>query len=146
MTFTGSVLSEHVPALVQLLAEVVQSPRLPASEVDRLKASLKRQLNVQKAQPQSQANEKFLAAMFPDQPYGRAYPTEAMLDSYDLAKVRSFYEAQYGAARTHVYVAGHFDPVAAWERRPQVVRQLEKGPGRQHSGSPAGRGERLCGD
>jgi predicted Zn-dependent peptidase len=109
MTLTGSVLSENVPALVQLLSEVVKSPKLPTSEVDRLKASLKRQLNVQKAQPQSQANEKFLAAMFPDQPYGRAYPTEAMLDSYDIAKVRSFYEAQFGAQRTHLYVAGLFD-------------------------------------
>jgi predicted Zn-dependent peptidase len=128
MTFTGSVLSENVPALVQLLAEVVQSPRLPASEVDRLKASLKRQLNVQKAQPQSQANEKFLAAMFPDQPYGRAYPTEAMLDSYDLAKVRSFYEAQYGAQRTHVYVAGLFNPGAVESAVRKSFGNWKKGP------------------
>jgi predicted Zn-dependent peptidase len=114
--------------LVQLLGEVVQSPRLPASEVDRLKASLKRQLNVQKAQPQSQSNEKFLAAMFPDQPYGRAYPTEAMLDSYDLAKVRRFNEAQYGAQRTHVYVAGLFNPGVVESAVRKSFGNWKKGP------------------
>ena len=128
MVVSGSVLSEFAPALVTLLADVLTNPRLPASEVDRLKADLKRQLNVQKARPQSQANEKFVAAMYPDQPYGRIYPTEEMIASYDLAKVRGFYDAQFGAQRTQVYVAGKFDPPAVEKAIRTSLGSWRKGP------------------
>ncbi len=128
MVISGSVLSEFAPNLVTLLADVLTNPKLPASEVDRLKANLKRDLTVDKSRPQSQANEKFAAMMYPDQPYGRIYPTEDMLDSYDLAKVRGFYEAQFGAQRTHIYVAGKFDTDAVQKAIRTAVGNWKKGP------------------
>ncbi len=128
MMVSGSVLSEYAPALVSLLADVLMNPRFPASEVDRLKADLKRQLTVQKDRPQSQANEKFAAAMYPDQPYGRIYPTEEMISSYDLAKIRGFYDAQFGAQRTQVYVAGKFDEQAVEKAIRTSLSSWRKGP------------------
>ena len=128
MVVSGSALSEYAPALVRLLADVLTQPRLPASEIDRLKADLKRQLLVQKARPQAQANEKFLAALYPGQTYGRIYPTEAMIDSYDLAKVRGFYDAQFGAQRTRVYVAGKFDAGAVETAIRTSLGSWQKGP------------------
>jgi len=128
MIVSGSVLSEYAPALISLFAELVTSPRLPASEVERLKANLKRQLNVQKSRPQTQAQEKFMATMYPDQPYGRLYPTEEMINSYDLAKARAFYDAQFGAQRTQIYVAGKFDKDAVEKAIQSSLSSWRKGP------------------
>ena len=60
-TVSGSVLSEFAPELIKIMADVVMNPALPASEIDRLKSDLKRQLSVQKSQPQSQAIESSTA-------------------------------------------------------------------------------------
>jgi predicted Zn-dependent peptidase len=50
---------------------------------------MKRDLAVQKGVPQNIAEEKFFQAMYKDHPYGRYYPTEAMISSYTLPMVKS---------------------------------------------------------
>jgi predicted Zn-dependent peptidase len=87
-----SVLSEFTPDAIQLVSDVLTKPAFPESEIARHKNDLKRQLNVQKSVPQSQAAEKFAALMYPDQPYGRIFPTAEMIDSYDIQKVRDYYQ------------------------------------------------------
>jgi predicted Zn-dependent peptidase len=112
VTISGSVLSEFVPELVKMIADMVMNPALPAKEVDRLKADLKRQLTVQKSVPQSQATEKFFQIVYKDHPYGRYFPTEEMINSYTAEKVKGFFEKNFGAKRAVVYVVGKFDEVA----------------------------------
>ena len=91
VTISGSVLSEFAPGLIRILSDMVMNPAFPASEVERLKNDLKRELAVQKSQPQSQATEKFFQIIYKDHPYGRYFPTEEMLTSYNLDMVKSFY-------------------------------------------------------
>ena len=50
--------------------------------------------------------------LYGDHPYGRLFPTEAMLQGYTLAQVRDFYDKNYGAGRSHLYVVGRFDATA----------------------------------
>lgn len=69
------VLSERGPDAVRLLADVVRRPRLPESELPRIKANRLRQLAIQKSQPQPVAQEKFSQLLYGDHPYGRIYPT-----------------------------------------------------------------------
>lgn len=109
---TADVLSENAPAAAELLAEVATTPRLPESELPRLKNDLLRQLAIAKTQPQQMALERFRKVLYGDHPYGRIFPTEAMIQSYSLADVRKFYDENFGAARTHVFVAGKFDPAS----------------------------------
>jgi predicted Zn-dependent peptidase len=103
-TIYGSALSEYAPDLVKLVADVAINPLLPASEMDRLKADLKRQLALNKSVPQSIAQEKFFNVMWGDTPYGILYPTEAMLDSYTIDDVKKFYNDNLGAKRSVLYV------------------------------------------
>jgi zinc protease len=104
-----SVLSEFAPDAIQLVSDVLTHPTFPESEIARLKNDLKRNLNVQKSVPQNQALEKFLAMMYPDEPYGRMYPTPGMIDSYNVGMVRDYYQKNFGGKRTKVYVVGSFD-------------------------------------
>jgi zinc protease len=105
----GDVLSEAGPEMVALVADVVRHPKFPESELARLKGDRQRQLSIALSQPQPMAQQKFRAVLYGDHPYGRLFPTEAMLQAYTLADVRGFYDRNYGAARAHLYVVGRFD-------------------------------------
>jgi predicted Zn-dependent peptidase len=77
-----------------------------------LKGDRARQLSIARSQPQPLAQEKFRAVLYGDHPYGRLFPTEAMLSGYTIAQVRDFYARNFGAARSHLYVVGRFDEPA----------------------------------
>lgn len=109
---TGDVLSEFGPQMVALVADVARNPKLPESELARLKADRARQLSIAKSQPQPLAQEKLRAVLYGDSPYGRYFPTEAMLGGYTIAQVKGFYDRNFGAARSHLYVVGRFDAAA----------------------------------
>jgi len=105
----GDVLSELGPEMVRLVADVVRNPAWPPSELPRLEADRARQLAVAKSQPQPLAQERFRAVLYGDHPYGRTFPDPDKLQAYTLDQVRAFYDANFGAARAHLYVAGRFD-------------------------------------
>lgn len=105
----ADVLSEFGPQAVELLADVMRRPRFPESELARIRGDLLRNLSVARSQPQSQATEAFLRLLYGDHPYGRVFPDQDQLASYSIADVRRYYDQNFGAQRTHVYVAGKFD-------------------------------------
>jgi len=121
------VFSEAAPAAIALAADVVHNPRMPESELARMKTDLARNLALAKSQPQTIAAEKFAAVTFPDHPYGRHFPTEAMLQSYTLDQARAFHDRNFGAARTFVYVVGRFDPAAVDSAIRQSLGEWKRG-------------------
>jgi len=106
------VLSEFAVPAMELLAEIAMTPALPESEFERVRSNAQRVLSVSRTQAQSQASEAFLGMLYPDQPYGRVFPTDAQLAGYTLKEVRDFYASQYGARRTRITVVGQFDEAA----------------------------------
>jgi len=105
----GVVLSDHAAPFIALVADVLQNALLPESEAARLKADLGRELAVAKTQPGDLARERFLQTLFPNSPYGRVFPAESDLKGYTAGDAQAFYHANFGAARTHLYVAGKLD-------------------------------------
>lgn len=110
-TISGAVLSEFAADFVKVVADVAINPVFPASEVERLKSNLKRQLVLQKAVPQVQAREKFFQTMYKDHPYGQYFPTDEMINSFTLQMVKDFYNNNYGARRSVLYIVGKYDEV-----------------------------------
>ncbi|MBA2303370.1 MAG: insulinase family protein [Acidobacteria bacterium] len=111
-TIGGDVLSEFGPQYAALVADVVRNPKFPASELDRLKANLSRNLAVSLSQPQQVALQKFRAVLYGDHPYGRVFPTTDMIQGYTLEQISQFYGSTYGAGRGRLYVVGTFDATA----------------------------------
>jgi zinc protease len=105
----GVVLSDFGPKFVSLVAEVLTAPALPEAELPRLKTDLLRDLSIDRSQPEALAQERFVQTLFPDHPYGRAFPSESELNGYSIEDVRSFYSDNFAAARTHVYIAGKLE-------------------------------------
>jgi zinc protease len=108
----ADVLSEFGPDMVRLIADLARNPRFPETELARLKANRMRQVTVAKSRQQQLANEKFLAVLYPNHPYGRLFPSEPQLQGYTIDQARAFHTANYGARRAHVYVVGRFDAAA----------------------------------
>ena len=105
----GAVLSERGPRMVALVAEVLRTPRFPESELARVIATKAREVAIARSQPQALARETFVRTLYGDHPYGRLFPSEAMLHGYTIAQVKEFYAHNFGAARSHLYVVGVFD-------------------------------------
>jgi predicted Zn-dependent peptidase len=133
---SADVLSEYGPQLVSLIADVVQRPALPAAQLERLKNDRIRNLTISRSQPGSLAAERFNKLLYGEHPYGRYFPSEAMLRGYAIADVQRFYQANFGAARTRIYVAGRFDAAAmrrqitesfgAWARGAEPFENIPK--------------------
>jgi predicted Zn-dependent peptidase len=123
----GDVLSEFGPDMVALVADVVRTPTMPEAELTRLKTDRLRDLSIAKSQPRPIAQEKFRAVLYGDHPYGRLFPTEAMLQGYTAAQVRDFWDKNYGAARSHLYVVGRFDDAAVEAAARKAFGDWKKG-------------------
>jgi zinc protease len=108
-----SVLSEYADNAIRLVGDVARRPDFPQSEFGRVRDSLVRNLAVARSQPQPAADAALAAAYYgPRHPYGRPFPTEAQLKGYSLDEVRAFHQANFGARRARLYVAGRFDAAA----------------------------------
>jgi zinc protease len=127
MTISSDVLSDNGVQALQLIADVASKPRLPDTELARVKANMARDLSIQKSSPQALAQEKFYELLFGDHPYGRIFPTETMLAGYTLEQVRTFHREHYSPARSRLYIAGVFDAAA-----------IEAGVRKAFEGWPAG--------
>lgn len=124
------ILSEFAPEALGVLADVLVNPKLPESELERLKNNMKRNLTVSLSRPGTQARKEFYAETYPDHPYGRLYPTEKQVDNYAIADVKSFYQTNFGAQRTTVYVVGNFnaeqiktiakEKLSSWKKGPEI--------------------------
>ncbi len=112
-TIGGEVLAERAQDMIRLVADVARNPRLPESELARLKADLLRSLSIQRSQPQPMAREKFRGVLYGSHPYGRVFPTDQMVEGFSIGQVRDFHAGNFGARRAHLYVTGVFDASAA---------------------------------
>jgi predicted Zn-dependent peptidase len=111
-TASIDVLGEFTPQAIALVADLLQRPDMKPAELEKVRADLLRNLMIAKSSPGTVAAEAFQAAVYPDHPYGRVFPAPQQLAGYTLAQVKAFHAANFGAARTHLYVVGRFDPAA----------------------------------
>ena len=130
----GESLTEFDTRFLELLADVVMNPKLAASDLEKVRANKLREIAVAKAQAGTQAWEKFREIVFPGHAYSAVMASEPIVQSYKLDDVRAYYNDQYGAARTHLYVVGQFDTArvkstiekafGGWKKGPEPIRNV----------------------
>ena len=110
---TLNVLSERAADAIALVADVAQRPSYPDGELARVKANWNRRLAVALSQPGTLANAAITRAYYgPDHPYGRVLPTPQQFGAYTTAQLKAWHAANFGAKRSHLYIAGKFDAAA----------------------------------
>ena len=108
-TVGGEVLSEFDTRFVNLLADVLLNPKFAPEDLEKIRANKIRELAINRAQAGNLAWEKFRQVVFSNHPYASIWADEPSLRGYKLDDVKAFYNSEYGAARTHLYVVGQFD-------------------------------------
>src|SRR5271157_37404 len=126
--FSMDVLQEFAPDAVRLLGDVLQHPRFPESEVARLKNDMQRKIALQLSEPQTIAEIRFRKLLYGDHPYGTILATEDDAKKLTLQDVQEFYGANFGAQRSHIYVAGKFDVAAVKNAIAEAFGNWVKGP------------------
>src|SRR5690606_29140642 len=89
---------------------------------------MKRNITVSLSTPGAQARKDFFAEVYPDHPYGRLYPTTEQVSTYGMEQVKSFYDKNFGARRTTVYVVGKFDAEAVKAAVAEKLSKWREGP------------------
>ena len=135
-TIGGETLSEFDTRFISLLGDVVQNPRFASEDLENIRANKIRELAINRAQAGNIAWERFRKEIFADHPYGDIFAEEATIKGYKLDDVKAFYNNEYGAARTHIYVVGQFDTekvksaiesaFGKWRKGPDAVRNIPK--------------------
>jgi len=118
-SLTARGLAEFAPRLIDLVADVVMNPTLPADEIAILKQQRLQTVAQSKASPQFLANREFRRALFGEHPYARTSETEASLQAIDRAKLEAFHRDHYRPNNAFLIVVGAVDPdaiVAAAEK------------------------------
>jgi zinc protease len=133
-TIGGEVLSEFDARFVELIADVLQNPKFAPSDLEKARANKLREIAVARAQAGTQAWERFREIVFPGHAYASVMATEALVQGYKLDDVRGYYNDNYGAARTHLYVVGQFDTAkvrsaieksfAGWKKGADPIRNV----------------------
>jgi zinc protease len=126
---SGDVLAEFAPEFVRLVADIARNPLLPETELDRLKSDMLRRLSIQLSQAQTVARARFQEAIYGRHPYGRLLSTAETIKGFSAEKVRAYYDANFGAARSHLYVVGRFDVRAVRRAIQESFGGWKRGPG-----------------
>ena len=128
--FSLDVLQEFAPDGVRLLGDVLQHPRFPESELARLKTDMLRNIALQTSQPGTIAEIRFRKILYGEHPYGVVLPTEDDVKKLALQDLKDYYSANFGAQRSHIYVAGKFDLAAVKKSIADVFGGWTNGPAR----------------
>lgn len=106
----GSFLSRDQKLMVELLADVLQRPRLEAEQFELLRGRYIEFIRAAKDSDRSSLTSIYGAAsLFGSHPYGRPVNgSEASLAALKHADVQRFYQEQVGADRVIIAVAGDF--------------------------------------
>jgi zinc protease len=105
-------LSEFTPKLIDLVADVVMNPTIPADEVAILKQQHLQTVMQSKASPQFVSNRVFRQQLFGTHPYARNSETETTLEAIDRPKIEAFHRAHYRPGNAFVLIVGDVVPDA----------------------------------
>ena len=106
-------LSEYLPDLLALLADVVLNPNFPENELATLKTRQLQALQQQRASPQFLSNREFRRTLFGAHPYSRVTADESAVKALDRQALVEFHRARYQPSNATLIVVGDVDPASA---------------------------------
>lgn len=103
---SGSSLTEHFDALMDLTADVLLNPSFSAEEWDRFRTRTKATLQQQRTNPSFLASETFNRVTFGTHPAARVSTTAAMLDAMTPQTLAEFHRTRYVPDHAVIAFAG----------------------------------------
>lgn len=117
-TVSATALTEHVDAVLDLMAEVITGPAFPEQELARYKAQTRAQLAQQRANPDFLGQERFSNVVAGAHPDGRLAPSLDALEKTTRESLAAFHKARYIPDHGVIAIAGDMS-------LPEAVKKLE---------------------
>jgi zinc protease len=114
-----SGLAENFDPTLELFADVARNAAFPASEVEKFKARLLPQLQLQRSNPVFLAQESVYHAIYGEHPGGRVAPSRAALEALTRDDLARFHDAYYRPNNAVLVVSGDVTLAGV---RPRVER------------------------
>lgn len=144
--FTASVLAEHLPLAVELIADLIERPRFAAADLEREKDVVLQELGEARDTPNDIIFDDLWSVAFGDQPLGRpVLGDETSIEAITLENLHDWRRTQYRAGSLFLVAAGkvaHEDLVALAAKHFADLPAGEIGdpePGRFTGGARVGR-------
>lgn len=112
-TVSGSCLSEHFPALIEMAADVMLHPSFPDEEVARFKQRTRVTLTQTRANPTFLAQEMFQRVVYGDHPASRVLATIPSLEKTTRDAIVQFHKTSYVPDHAAIAVSGDVSMVEA---------------------------------
>ena len=128
------MLSRHLPAAFDVLADVVRNPAFPAEEIERVREQRLADILQSKANPSSLAYDRFCAALYGEHPY--AQPLDGTEQS-----VTALRDAEMRALHARLFVPDNMFAIAVGDVDPEAFVRLCE----QHFGDTTPTGQARCG-
>lgn len=120
VVFSGATLARNLSPALEIYADVIRRPRMPAAELEPCRLMALQELSAVEDEPAHKVMLELRRRHFPD-PWGRSSQGErAALESMGLDDVRGFFERVYRPDGAILGVAGRLD----WERLKDDVGRL----------------------
>ncbi|MEA3048875.1 MAG: hypothetical protein QOG84_711 [Sphingomonadales bacterium] len=127
-SFTASVMAEHVPLGVELIADLVLGPHFDAADLEREKDVVLQELGEARDTPSDIIFDELWSAAFADQPLGRpVLGDEASLAEIRVDDLHAWREGQYRAGSLALIAAGRVDHAALVALAERFFAQLPEG-------------------
>lgn len=112
-SFTASVMAEHVPLGIALIADLVQRPHFAAADLEREKEVVLQELGEARDTPSDIIFDDLWSAAFDDQPLGRpVLGDEETIAGIAVGDLHEWRERQYRAGSLALVAAGKVDHAA----------------------------------
>lgn len=105
-TVSGGALTENLPRLFELSADVLLNPSFPADEWERLKVRTRTGLIQQRTQPGFLSFERFSKVIFGDHPAGRVSATPETLDAITRDAMVEYHRTRFVPDHALIAFAG----------------------------------------
>jgi predicted Zn-dependent peptidase len=126
--FYGKVLREQLPALVDLLGELVTTPRFAEDELARERKVILEEISQSEDQPDDWVSELFYAHFWPGGPL--AHPilgTREQVGGYGADQAAAFFRKTYRAPNLLIAAAGDIQPEAFIELLQPILARIPQG-------------------
>jgi zinc protease len=141
--FSLRTLSSERARAVDVLADMLQTPRFPEEALERERARAVAEVQEAETQPDGAAERRLYALMYAGHPYG-IVPTADSLAAIKRADLELFYRERYRASRAVVTIVGDVDRDTASALADALTARLPAGPDdgpRLEAAKPPARGQ-----
>jgi predicted Zn-dependent peptidase len=113
LLLSSSGLATGLPALLDLMADVLTSARYPSDEVAGERSRLVERIRVNRSQAGSQAAEALARRLAPGHPYGVTLPDEKQVAATTAAQLRTLHASMVRPAGAILVLVGDLSPARA---------------------------------